>query len=63
MLLPLACSTVVPSEIALTITSVVVDPATNVAVAGKVATSVLLELKFTERPPAGAAPESVSVTV
>jgi hypothetical protein len=39
----------------------VVEPAVNVAVAGTVATNVLLELRLTVNPPVGAAPDKVSV--
>jgi hypothetical protein len=63
MLRPLAWSVVEPSLRVVTWAVVVVDPAAKVAVAGTVATSVFDELRFTLRPPAGAAPESVRVTL
>ena len=40
---------------------VVFEPAANVAVGGTVATRILLELRLTVSPPAGAAAERVSV--
>jgi hypothetical protein len=43
-------------------TVAVFEPAANVAVAGTVATSRLLELTFTVKPPEGATAERVSVT-
>jgi hypothetical protein len=59
---PLAWSTVEPFASAVTGTVAVFEPAANVAVAGTVATSRLLELTFTVKPEAGAAAERVSVT-
>lgn len=57
----LAWITAVPSETPVTATVVVVAPCGKLTVAGTVATAVLLELTFTVKPPAGAAPESVKV--
>ena len=53
--------TAVPAERIVTWTVVVVLPALKVAVAGTVATLVLLDDRFTVSPPAGAAPDSVRV--
>ena len=58
----LACITAEPGLTAVMVTVVVLLPDANVAVGGTVATPVLLELRLTETPPAGAAAESVSVT-
>jgi hypothetical protein len=57
----LAWITVEPKVKAVTGTFTVVAPAAKVAVAGVVATAVLLELVFTVRPVGGAAAERVSV--
>jgi len=50
-----------PGATPVTATVAVVAFAAMLTVAGTVAAAVLLELKLTVRPPAGAAPESVRV--
>ena len=57
----LACIVAVPGTTPVTATAAVVALAANVTVAGTVAIDVLLELKLTVSPPAGAGPERVSV--
>jgi hypothetical protein len=57
----LAWITAEPKPLPVTGTLAVVAPLANVTVAGTVATDVLLELRFTVVPAAGAAAESVSV--
>ena len=52
-----------PPATPVTATDVVVAFAAKLAVEGTVATPVLLELRFTLRPPAGAGADSVSVMV
>ena len=57
----LACRVAVPTPIAVTAITALVALAVNVAVAGTLATPVLLELRLTVKPPAGAGDESTNV--